>query len=195
LPKNEEGEFELILGNRQLLSVFFIVVILLGVFFTMGYIVGRNSMPLVGAEIASARKPDVKPLVVDSPAPKTEPPPAAPAAQTAPAETPAAAPPAVEKQKPPEKPKAEPPRAEKAAGAPAPGQTYLQLAATTQREAEALVDVLRKNQFKASIQEVPDKPGLFRVLVGPLGDADVNKARADLQGKGFPGNAAIKRTF
>src|SRR3982074_2767227 len=45
MPKNEEGEFELILGNKQLLSVFFIVIILLGVFFTMGYIVGRNSGP------------------------------------------------------------------------------------------------------------------------------------------------------
>ena len=44
MPKNEDGEFELILGNRQLLSVFFIVVVLLGVFFTMGYIVGRNSV-------------------------------------------------------------------------------------------------------------------------------------------------------
>ncbi len=43
MPKNEDGEFELILGNRQLLSVFFIVVSLLSVFFTMGYIVGRNS--------------------------------------------------------------------------------------------------------------------------------------------------------
>ena len=47
MPRNEDGEFELILGNKQLLSVFFIVVILLGVFFTMGYIVGRNSSPLV----------------------------------------------------------------------------------------------------------------------------------------------------
>jgi cell division protein FtsN len=46
MPKSEEGEFELILGNKQLLSVFFIVVILLGVFFTMGYIVGRNSGPV-----------------------------------------------------------------------------------------------------------------------------------------------------
>ena len=36
MPKNEDGEFELILANRQLLSVFFIVVVLLGVFFTMG---------------------------------------------------------------------------------------------------------------------------------------------------------------
>ncbi len=43
MARTEDGEFELILGNRQLLSVFFIVVVLLGVFFTMGYIVGKNS--------------------------------------------------------------------------------------------------------------------------------------------------------
>src|SRR5665647_730114 len=45
MPRNDDGEFELVLGNKQLLSVFFIVIILLGVFFTMGYIVGRNSGP------------------------------------------------------------------------------------------------------------------------------------------------------
>ena len=44
--KNQEtGEFELVLGNKQLLSGFFIVVVLFGVFFVMGYIVGRNSSP------------------------------------------------------------------------------------------------------------------------------------------------------
>jgi cell division protein FtsN len=43
MARNEEGEFELILGNKQLLSVFFIVVVLLGVFFAMGYIMGRNT--------------------------------------------------------------------------------------------------------------------------------------------------------
>jgi cell division septation protein DedD len=43
LAKTDEGEFELILGNKQLISVFLIVVVLLGVFFSMGYIVGRNS--------------------------------------------------------------------------------------------------------------------------------------------------------
>ena len=54
MPKNEEGEFELILGNKQLLSVFFIVVVLLGVFFTMGYIVGRN--PLTTADAIPGEK-------------------------------------------------------------------------------------------------------------------------------------------
>src|SRR5260370_37561683 len=45
MPKNETGEFELVLGNRQLLSGLAVVMILLGVFFAMGYIVGRNSTP------------------------------------------------------------------------------------------------------------------------------------------------------
>src|SRR5436305_15294356 len=45
MAKTGDGEFELVLGNRQLLSVFFIVVILVAVFFTMGYVVGRNSSP------------------------------------------------------------------------------------------------------------------------------------------------------
>src|SRR5215469_6089537 len=69
MPKNEDGEFELILGNRQLLSVFFIVVILLGVFFTMGYIVGRNSTPIVAD---SGSRSDGKPSITDSPAPSTD---------------------------------------------------------------------------------------------------------------------------
>src|SRR5713226_9750849 len=45
MPRNDEGEFELVLGNRQLLSGFFIVVILFGISLTMGYIVGRHSSP------------------------------------------------------------------------------------------------------------------------------------------------------
>src|ERR1035438_3436207 len=45
MKNNETGEFELVLGNRQLLSGFFIVVILFAVFFVMGYIVGRTSPP------------------------------------------------------------------------------------------------------------------------------------------------------
>lgn len=46
MPANEEGEFELVLGNRQLLSVFSIIVALLCIFFAIGYVVGRNvAMP------------------------------------------------------------------------------------------------------------------------------------------------------
>jgi hypothetical protein len=222
MPKNDDGEFELILGNRQLLSVFFIVVILLGVFFTMGYIVGRNSAPVIATDSGPNRKNDSKPLVVDSAskAPET--------ATVAPKETAVQQPEPVkepEPEKPRETAKAEPAKSEpketakerraeakakkeaaakEAAAAKlekakpetgGPSGTYLQLAATTQREAEIMVDVLRKKEFKATAAEVPEKPGLFRVLVGPLADAAVNRTRTDLQGAGFPGDKAIKRSF
>ncbi|MDQ6706279.1 MAG: hypothetical protein M3Z85_09940, partial [Acidobacteriota bacterium] len=57
--KTEEAqEHELVLGNKQLLSAFFIVVVLLGVFFTMGYIIGRNAtLAPVSAEAGTAAKP------------------------------------------------------------------------------------------------------------------------------------------
>ena len=223
MARNDDGEFELVLGNRQLLSVFFIVVVLLGVFFTMGYIVGRNSAP-VTAEIQKKAEP----LTVDSTAP-AEPAPALPAKEdsaptsTAPqlpadASAPSQAAPAPESKtaakKESKKTEPEPPpptksdpeaariKAEEAkrarvtaADQPASGQSYLQLAATTKREADVMVDVLRQKGFKAIAAEIDDKPGTFRVLVGPLGDGNANGVRADLQKSGFPGNAAIRRTF
>jgi cell division septation protein DedD len=38
-----DGERELVLGNRQLLTIFFVATLLCGVFFAMGYVVGGNS--------------------------------------------------------------------------------------------------------------------------------------------------------
>ncbi len=38
-----EGERELVLGNKQLLGIFFVAMLLCGVFFAMGYVVGGNS--------------------------------------------------------------------------------------------------------------------------------------------------------
>jgi cell division septation protein DedD len=195
VPKNEDGEFELILGNKQLFGVFFIVVLLFGVFFVMGYIVGENSTPLGRADVAPARKPETKPLVVDSPtrtpeqsAPAPEPgaPPVATAAQQAPSSD--------EKTKvEPQKPR-EPVNSATSSNQPAAGETYLQLAATAKTEADIFVDVLRKNGFNSIDYEMPEKPGRYRVLVGPIADGELNKMKADLQGKGF-GNGAIKRTF
>ena len=205
MPKNEDGEFELVLGNKQLLSMFFVVVVLLGVFFIMGYIVGRNSAPLV-AEVN--RKPETKPLVVDSPVPKQTPPP----------ETPTASSPAATASPEPEKPAEKTPKSEPAKSEPAPkasvaenqepkgrgpaqsnqttpGATYLQLSATDKPDADKMVEELRKNGFPALASEVPEKLGTFRVLVGPIAGGDVNKMRADLQSKSFPGDKAIVKKF
>jgi flagellar biosynthesis GTPase FlhF len=243
MPKNEDGEFELILGNRQLLTVFFIVVILLGVFFAMGYIVGKNS-PAPVTEAANTRKTDVKPLVVESsskpaeaaPVPK-ETAPQQPAADTVKSDDTqakekeakaakaredadakaraaeeerarkeerarakkeakeAAAKDAAAKEGK-DKSKKESAKAERAKPAlGSPSGTYLQLAATTQHEAEALVDMLRKKDFSAITAEIPEKPGTFRVLVGPLSEGSLSRSRTDLQEKGFPGDKAIKRSF
>ena len=207
MPKNEDGEFELILANRQLLSVFFIVVVLLGVFFTMGYIVGRNSGP-AQVDVASARKPDTKPMVVESPAPQET-----PAASSAPAAAPtstqpqqpveeAKAEPKKEEPKPEPKKKEEPkpkeqpaPKEKTASAAPASGQTYLQLAATAKTEADVMVDVLHQKRFKAIAVEIPEKPGVFRDLVGPLADGTLNKTKSDLTSSGFPGDKAIKKVY
>jgi outer membrane biosynthesis protein TonB len=71
MPRNEEGEFELVLGNRQLLSVFLIVVVLLGIFFAMGYIVARYSYPSSATEVVERDASPGTPIVVD-PAPGGE---------------------------------------------------------------------------------------------------------------------------
>src|SRR5579875_405643 len=79
MKNNETGEFELVLGNRQLLSGFFVVALLFGVAFAMGYIVGRNSAPSpkLQAETAAggtaAALPDVRSNPAGSPAPAQAP--------------------------------------------------------------------------------------------------------------------------
>jgi len=192
VPRNEDGEFELLLGNRQLMSVFFIVVILLGVFFAMGYIVGRNSSPVTAPETAM-RRPETKSAPVDA-SPVRETPREAPAPADAPKETvsqqPAAAPPEAKPE-----PPAAPPARVSAGGQPEPGRTYLQLSAIDRDKAEIMVELLRKKSFPAIAAEIPEKPGVFRVLVGPIPDAAINKVRSDLQNASFPGKEAVKRTF
>ena len=192
MPRNEDGEFELLLGNRQLMSVFFIVVILLGVFFAMGYIVGRNSSPVTAPETA-ARRPEPKPAPVDA-SPVRETPRETPAPAEAPKETAPQQPAAPPESKP--APPA-PPAATRAAASAQPesGKTYLQLSAIDHDKAEIMVEMLRKKSFSAIAAEIPEKPGVFRVLVGPMSEADINKARADLQAGGFAGKEAVKRTF
>jgi cell division protein FtsN len=185
LARNDDGEFELILGNRQLVSVFLIVVILLGVFFSMGYIVGRNSSPLITADSRTA-----KPIVVDNPARAAAPPAEEPAA---PAES---SPPAKEIEKPSPTRPAETPTESKpvaakhpetkpaSVGEPAAG-TYLQVVATTRADAEIVAESLVKKGFKAMVAPVPGS-ALNRVLVGPVKDAgDTADVRTRLEAAGF----------
>lgn len=200
MARTDEGEFELILGNRQLISVFLIVVILLGVFFAMGYIVGRNSAPVA---VETRNTPPSKPIVVEPSRPASkdaeQPAPIEPATQAAPPDKPASTPPAeksettTKKEKPapsaaapPETRPASPP--ESASGATVdqpPAGRYWQVVSTGQHEADIIAGAISKKGLKSLVTPAP-KEGFFRVLVGPLGDAsDIAKTRSELEAAGF----------
>src|SRR5579884_3368557 len=199
VPQSEQGEFELVLGNKQLLSVFFIVVVLLAVFFFMGYVVGRNSGPamIAGAahttETARATPADTGSRASAMP-PATTP---APAPQTPPSETQASAPepqaaaPATHEAPPPAPaPAPAPERAEAPApgpqsiGEPAAGTTWLQVVATTRPDAELIGETLGKRHFHTQVAPAPN--GLFRVLVGPSKNAaETSELRTRLEAAGF----------
>jgi len=53
-------ERELVLGNRQLLGIFFVATLLCGVFFAMGYVVGGNSTKAVSAADAATASDEGK---------------------------------------------------------------------------------------------------------------------------------------
>jgi cell division protein FtsN len=206
LARTDEGEFELVLGNLQLISVFLIVVILLGVFFSMGYIVGRNSAPTA---IADARtSPPGKPIIVEPPTRASTDQPATSAAQPAPVEPaaqprapeakPVHNPPALEKKEPvrSEPPRAQAPPPEKKSEAasergavtavdrPAAGR-YWQVVSTSRPEAEIIAGAIAKKGLKSIVAPAP-KEGYFRVLVGPLEDpAEIAKTRGELESAGF----------
>ena len=202
-----EGEYELVLGNRQLLSAFFIIVILFGVFFTMGYVVGRNSAPAAAASpmpvpVANSQRPDAAsspPIQPASPPVSTE---SAPVQETKPAkqpetvETKPVAPPAgrqaphkidtqVEVSTPPPRGSARPSTSGAVAVNPGPGNMYLQVAAAAQPQAGVVVDTLKQKGFPALLAQGPNAT-LFRVMVGPYADAStLGKAKADLENAGF----------
>jgi len=208
MPRNEDGEFELVLGNKQLLTVFFIVVVLLGIFATMGYIVGRSTAPPVSdakKDVANRQAPVVDPRAgaeapPEAAAPKPTPlaaeptsgsgVPSQPATQTQPQSG------VAEESKsttaPPPKPESKKAQAKTPVGGPvfiepAAGQTYLQVLAVAKADAEIAVNTLRKKDFPAFIAPGPPGQGkLYRVLVGPLeSPAAITETRAKLKEVGF----------
>lgn len=205
MDRTAEGEYELVVGNRHLLSVVFILIVLFGVFFTLGYFVGRNSADMVAAQ------PPAQPRAGGVAQPREAPPPAAAPAEQAAAPddaksrgtvpvTPAAGsePPAAVEPKPeiPAPPPAAAP-AKDIAGAPAPGETYLQVAAVKRGVAEGIADVLKQKGFRAVVAPVivngVASGDLFRVLVGPVSDAsDLAKTRSDIEAAGM-GRAIVRK--
>jgi cell division septation protein DedD len=195
-----DGEHELVLGNKQLLSAFFVVVALLGVFFTMGYFVGKNTATAgfnAGQPGSNGgARPDAAGKALDSGTTAASVPPdsTSPAADPN-AAAPVAPPPETTEAKP-ETPAPAPapaavtptepaPSKDDAIAQPSKEEMYLQVSAVRRPDADNMVKILRERGFPALLGE-SSKQGLFRVLVGPFKThGDMGRAKADLKAKGF----------
>ena len=178
MPKTDDGQYELVLENRQVLGIFFVAAVLCGVFFALGYIVGKNTggaytapSPAAAGTPAGTNEGKRSALAPAQQAAPTTPANAA-AATPAPEEQPAAIPAA--------------PAAEPAPVAAAEASLTLQVAALSKKEdADAMVALLKSKNFAVSIvQGATDK--LYHVLVGPF--ATVKEAEAvkgKLENEGF----------
>ena len=173
---HSEGEKELVLGNRQLLSFFFVVVAMCGVFFAIGYIIGRSAAkPLItenGAPspVADGQRSALPPPDTSLPLPSAEPPSTRPAQET---ETPSAEPAPVNSNR------------IVAVTVPEKGIPYLQVTALARPDAEAVVRTLKEQGFPAILTE-SSKEGFFRVLVGPYREtAQLSAGKDRLRALGF----------
>jgi hypothetical protein len=190
MPRNDEGEFELVLGNSQLLSGFFIVVMLFGIFFSLGYIVGRHSSPAPMNTTAAASQ---DPVPVRAASPAGPPPGQAEVVSVDSRRSEAPAPespvtgtrPATAAPETPHPAEAARARREEGSGIsePAPG-SYLQVAAPKRTAADGVVESLKNKGIWAVLAPGPNEETV-RVLVGPLDSASIGKMRVDLESAGF----------
>jgi cell division septation protein DedD len=204
MRSSSASETEILLGNKHLLGIFFVIAILLGVAFTGGYMVGRNSTEKRPATV-SAGPPDAAamPTTPSSLETHSVPPPAGSTAEHAsgsppePTSPPRKAAPHVAEPASPQDPPlgstkrklaATPVPAESSPGGylPQSGQTFLQVAAVGRNEADGIADVLNKKGFHAHSVPKPGSPAIYRVLIGPIRDtADLSSTREELRKTGF----------
>lgn len=203
MPPTHEEEFELVLGNRQLLSLFFLAVVLFAVFFSFGYMVGfgRGQHDRAAVIASTERADEPQPETVRLPdalleeAPRPPEPRAevervsttAQAASTPPQpgrRTPVVTEPPKAAAKPqpvkPEPVKQAPPKQAPeiraaASGAAVARSIHLQVAAVRiKNDAQLLVDKLKSSGYRAALHDAGD--GWFRIVVGPFSDEAAAKA-------------------
>ena len=188
------GEKELIIGNKQLISLFFVVVALCGVFFAMGYMVRGNSLKgsvstTTTAADSSAtapsdttvrrQQPEPPAETADSAAPSTQ-----PAGESDSPTPPIDTKPALDA---PALPKPETPEAES-------GPAFVvQVGALARADADATARTLREQHLPA-FTAASSKENLYRVLVGPYHlNSDVAEAKAKLKTLGFSNTIVQKQ--
>ncbi len=178
MKNKETGEFELVVGNGQIISGFFILALLLAVFFAMGFIVARakyQQEPTTATTASTTPQEQLKPAASQPAA--VQPP--IDAKNDSPRED-ATKPPTETSAPPPTpEPKAEP------APADAPQGTYWQINATKDPSgARALLQSMKDMGLPASLCPGPNET--TRVLVGPYSDnATMAKVKTQLENAGL----------
>jgi cell division protein FtsN len=202
------GEKELILGNKQLISLFFIVVALCGVFFAMGYMVRGNSLKgtisTTGDNSAAAADTTVKRQQPEPPRDTSDGPPAETASAEAP---PISEAPQVETHAAQDAPQNAPQKTAAPAARdtkpdvqstpkpeiPEVNATYIQVSALALSDAETMVKTLRAQHLPATIAP-SSRENYYRVMVGPYHQtSDVADARAKLKTLGFSNTIVQKQ--
>ena len=201
MPPREEEEFELVLGNKQLLSLFFVIVVLFAIFFSFGYTLGFGrgqhdraatiaETDTVPKESEGVRIPDA--LLKDAPKePVTAPQGAVPAparVRNEPAPARSVRPEPETRPKPP--PTASRPKPRPAAaggtGAAVARSIHIQVAAMRVRaDAQMLVSKLRAKKYPVALYDQAGD-GWHRVVIGPFpNDASAKASQKKLAADGY----------
>jgi cell division septation protein DedD len=196
-----DNESEILLGNKQLLAIFFVIAFLLFVAFTGGYMIGRGSpakKPLVIAAATTENQPkdsglETHPVGPADGSASEDPPNAAkplgrsaarPNAETEIPNGQEQAPLGTPKQKMAAKtsrrqPEAVPVNNVPEGYAPQTGQIFLQVVALARDDAYGVAKVLSEKGFRAHAVPKPGSGKLYRVLVGPIRDTSDLSATRD----------------
>ena len=189
MRNKDTGEFELIVGDKQLLTGFFIGMLLLGVVFAMGYVLGQNSpkSAKVAADTTAAVPTPTITTETRAPHPTSVP------VLTPPDSTSAAMQPdaqAATPVEPPPQPSTVPARETSAAAPPKTATepanaAYWQVIATASvSAADKMFQTLKSQGFPASTRTGPNN--LTVVWVGPYTDKDsLIKAKKQLEDAGL----------
>jgi len=186
---------EITLGTGKLLALFFGLVTLCAVFFSLGFSFGRNSVLKVPAAETVSQGTSPAPAALRPSALRTTTPTEASAETSSKESSDVPAKDETSQAPAPNTPAASPeakPAAADATTAPIQNGYYVQVAAVSKQEdADALVDALKKKQYPAfAASGAADK--LIHVQVGPYGDVkDAEAMRAKLTSDGY--NPILKK--
>jgi cell division septation protein DedD len=190
MKRSETGEYEVVVGNRQLLSAFFIVALLLGVAFAMGYMLGQNTPRSTRPQL-EASAPASDPGLGSQPSSLPAPPPAPDSSTQAPPSDAQASQPVTGAPEPVAQPARDTARSAASSPAvsnPAPaapadaaaGSFWQVLAVKQEADAQPFLQTLRDGGMPAVMRKGTD--GWVRVLVGPYTDrAAMAKAKEKLE--------------